>query len=213
MLSKHTMHSDVAAYIACSGEFLIRRLKKPLSDKHHKQDKHRAEPRQPTHPADPDLPGGPPHDKPPTRPEYYQLVIDNDSGTYRPDASVLPDLRAFLEKNFPGLGVVTLACDDDEDVRLKERQREIKKAEGRNVHMVLNRSPSSSSFSSDDVSDLEDTERHNADAAGGPTAPRRSRKERMLDIMSADSPLKGLKEELVGGHHDGGEGDKAGASK
>ncbi|KAK8026345.1 hypothetical protein PG991_003401 [Apiospora marii] len=213
MLSKHTMHSDVAAYIACSGEFLIRRLKKPLSDKHHKQEKNSAEPHQPTHPSDPELPGGPPHDKPPTRPEYYQLVIDNDSGTYRPDASVLPDLQSFLEKNFPGLGIVTLACDDEEDQKLKEQQREIKKTEGENVHMVLNRSPSSSSFSSDDVSDLEDTERHNADNHQGPTAPRRSKKERMLDIMSADSPIKGLKEEFAGGHHEG-EGEKAaGASK
>ncbi|KAK7949446.1 hypothetical protein PG988_016085 [Apiospora saccharicola] len=202
LLSKHTMHSDVAAYIACSGEFLIRRLKKPISDKH-KDQKNSAELDQPTHPSDPELPGGPPHETPPTRPEYYQLVIDNDSGTYRPDASVLPELQKFLEKNFPGLGIVTLACDDEEDQKLKEQQREIKKNEGENIHMVLNRSPSSSSFSSDDVSDLDDTERHNNAGGSGPTAPRRSRKERMLDIMSADSPMKGLKEELAGGHKDG----------
>ncbi|EAQ83115.1 hypothetical protein CHGG_10933 [Chaetomium globosum CBS 148.51] len=34
MLSKHTMHSDVATYIACSGEFFIRRLAHPV-DGHH----------------------------------------------------------------------------------------------------------------------------------------------------------------------------------
>ncbi|KAK8041651.1 C2 domain-containing protein [Apiospora rasikravindrae] len=198
LLSKHTMHSDVAAYIACSGEFLIRRLKKPTADKS-------PEPNQPTHPQDPEVPGGPPHDKPPTRPEYYQLIIDNDSGTYRPDKSVLPDLQKFLEMNFPGLGIVTLACDDDEDQKLKEQQREVKKHEGQNVHMVLNRSPSSSSFSSDDVSDLEETERH-ANAASA----RRSRKERMLDIMAEDSPMKAMRAEFGKGGHDHTE---AGASK
>ncbi|KAK7952835.1 C2 domain-containing protein [Apiospora aurea] len=198
LLSKHTMHSDVAAYIACSGEFLIRRLQKPTADKS-------PEPNQPTHPQNPDLPGGPPNDKPPTRPEYYQLVIDNDSGTYRPDKSVLPDLQKFLEKNFPGLGIVTLACDDDEDQKLKEQQREVKKNEGQNVHMVLNRSPSSSSFSSDDVSDLEETERH-ANAASA----RRSRKERMLDIMAEDSPIKAMRAEFGKGGHDHTEGGRRG---
>ncbi|KAK8090478.1 C2 domain-containing protein [Apiospora hydei] len=201
LLSKHTMHSDVAAYIACSGEFLIRRLKKPTADKS-------PEPNQPTHPQDPDVPGGPPNDKPPTRPEYYQLVIDNDSGTYRPDKSVLPDLQKFLEKNFPGLGIVTLACDDDEDQKLKEQQREVKKNEGQNVHMVLNRSPSSSSFSSDDVSDLEETERH-ANAASA----RRSRKERMLDIMAEDSPMKAMRAEFGKGDTTTPRGRRRGASK
>ncbi|KAK8048127.1 hypothetical protein PG994_009857 [Apiospora phragmitis] len=205
LLSKHTMHSDVAAYIACSGEFLIRRLKKPTASAD-------PDPKQPTHPRDAEVPGGPPHDKPPTRPEYYQLVIDNDSGTYRPDASVLPDLQKFLEMNFPGLGIVTLACNDEEDQKLKEQQREVKKNEGQNVHMVLNRSPSSSSLSSDDISDLDETERH-ANEANQQSA-RRSRKERMLDIMSQDSPIKALKEEFgKGGHDHNAEGEKAGASK
>ncbi|KAK8019026.1 hypothetical protein PG990_004164 [Apiospora arundinis] len=202
LLSKHTMHSDVAAYIACSGEFLIRRLKKPTASSD-------PEPDQPTHPRDPDVPHGPPHEKPPTRPEYYQLVIDNDSGTYRPDKSVLPDLQKFLEMNFPGLGIVTLSCDDDEDQKLKEQQREVKKNEGQNVHMVLNRSPSASSFSSDDVSDLEETEAHAAAEHA-----RKSRKERLLEAMANDNPMKGLKAEFGGGagHHHG-DGEKATASK
>ncbi|KAK8124276.1 uncharacterized protein PG998_000035 [Apiospora kogelbergensis] len=202
LLSKHTMHSDVAAYIACSGEFLVRRLQKPTASSD-------PDPDQPTHPSDPAVPGGPPHETPPTRPEYYQLVIDNDSGTYRPDKSVLPELRRFLEMNFPGLGIVTLACDDDEDQRLKEHQREVKKKEGENVHMVLNRSPSSSSLSSDDISDLDETEQH---AAAAGHEARRSKKERMLDIMSNDNPMKGLKQEFMGGGQQA-EGAKAGASK
>ncbi|GJC99023.1 C2 domain-containing protein [Colletotrichum higginsianum] len=51
MLSKHTMHSDVETYIACSGEFFVRRLEKPdASDD--------PEPDQRTHPTD-ELSGGP----------------------------------------------------------------------------------------------------------------------------------------------------------
>ncbi|KAI0137047.1 hypothetical protein BJ170DRAFT_40955 [Xylariales sp. AK1849] len=183
LLSKHTMHSNVATYIACSGEFFIRRLERPTGSED-------PEPDEPTHPDAP-VPGGPPNDSPPTKPQYYQLIIDNDSGTYRPDKSVLPDLRTFLEKNFPGLGIVTLACDDDEDQKLKDAQRKAKKEEGTNIHMVLNRSPSASSFSSDDISDLEETEQ-----AGD--AGRRSKKERFVDmLMEEDQSLtKGVKNEM-----------------
>ncbi|KAH9897406.1 hypothetical protein F4778DRAFT_743475 [Xylariomycetidae sp. FL2044] len=186
LLSKHTMHSDAEMYIACSGEFFIRRLKKPKASGD-------PEPDEPTHPDQP-LDGGPPKSPPPTKPQYYQLVIDNDSGTYRPDKSVLPDLRSFLERNFPGLGIVVLACDDPEDERLKEAQRSVKRKEGRTVHMVRNRSPSASSFSSDDVSDLEDIERG-----------RKSKKERALEYLEEPRRLR----ELRYGHD--GDGD-AGAS-
>ncbi|KAI1261797.1 hypothetical protein F5Y18DRAFT_192557 [Xylariaceae sp. FL1019] len=175
LLSKHTMHSDAQMYIACSGEFLIRRLKKPKASKD-------AAPDVPTHP-DQDIKGGPPHDSPPAKPEYYQLVIDNDSGTYRPDKSVLPDLQEFLERNFPGLGVVALACDDDEDQKLKKRQRDVKKKEGHQVKMVMNRSPSSSSLSSDDLSDLDDVEQS---VDGG----RKSKKERAWDLMEEPRRIK-----------------------
>ncbi|KAI0021671.1 hypothetical protein F4780DRAFT_737299 [Xylariomycetidae sp. FL0641] len=179
LLSKHTMHSDADMYIACSGEFFIRRLKKPKAS-------HDPEPEIPTHPDKP-VHGGPPKSPPPLKPEYYQLIIDNDSGTYRPDKSVLPDLRSFLERNFPGLGIVTLACDDPEDQKLKEVQRNVKKKEGRNVRMVLNRSPSASSWSSDDESDLD--EMVEAGDAG-----RKSKKERALEIL--EEPRR-LKEQLM----------------
>lgn len=179
LLSKHTMHSDVATYIACSGEFFVRRLKEPTASED-------PEPDQPTHPTQ-DLPGGPPYDSPPTKPEYYQLIIDNDSGTYRPDKSVLPDLQKFLEKNFPGLGVVTLGCDDDEDQKLKEEQRKVKKKEGQRIQMVQNRSPSTSSFSSDDISDLDEMDGENG---------RQSKKEKMWDMLEQDDPLKHLKNEF-----------------
>lgn len=190
LLSKHTMHSDGAVYIACSGEFLIRRLKKPtVSDD--------AEPGQPTHPPD-DIAAvegthhhHPAGSSPPAKPQYYQLVIDNDSGTYRPDKSVLPDLQAYLQRNFPGLGVVTLACDDEEDQKLKEAQRKAKRREGHTINMVLNRSPSASSFSSDDLSDLEDVER--AGEAG-----HRSKRERAWELVEEPRRIKQLAAEATG---------------
>ncbi|KAI1761901.1 hypothetical protein GGR53DRAFT_503723 [Hypoxylon sp. FL1150] len=178
LLSKHTMHSDAAIYIACSGEFFIRRLKKP-----HATDD--PEPDEPTHP-DRIIAGGPPLEPPPAKPQYYQLIIDNDSGTYRPDKSVLPYLQKFLEHNFPGLGIVTLACDDEEDQKLKEAQAKVKKREGQTVNMVLNRSPSASSFSSDDISDLEDMDR--AGEAG-----RKSKKERAWDLIEEPRRIKELR--------------------
>ncbi|KAJ9139141.1 C2 domain-containing protein [Pleurostoma richardsiae] len=176
LLSKHTMHSDVATYIACSGEFFIRRLAEPTSSED-------PEPREPTHPAQ-DIPGGPPNEPPPPDPRYYQLIIDNDSGTYRPDKSVLPDLKAFLERNFPGLGVITMHCEDEELSRLKENQLKIKKSEGKMVNMVLNRSPTGSSFSSSDESRLSDIE-----AADQATA-HKSKKELAYEVVEDPSRLK-----------------------
>ncbi|KAI1773888.1 hypothetical protein F4818DRAFT_420145 [Hypoxylon cercidicola] len=195
LLSKHTMHSDAAIYIACSGEFFIRRLKKP-----HVTDD--PEPGEPTHP-DQILQGGPPTEPPPNKPQYYQLVIDNDSGTYRPDKSVLPYLQKFLEHNFPGLGIVTLACDDPEDQKLKAAQVKVKKREGRTINMVLNRSPSASSFSSDDISDLEQME-----ASG--EAGRKSKRERAWDLVEEPRRIK----ELRGKHPvDGASGGPSGSGR
>lgn len=185
LLSKHTMHSDVARYIACSGEFFIRRLAHPDGSSD-------PEPNEPTHP-DVDLPGGPPHEPPPPEPRHYQLIIDNDSGTYRPDKSVLPYLQTFLEKNFPGMGVVAMDCQDKKLQKMKEKQHEVKKAEGKTYHLVLNRSPSSSSFSSDDESRLGDLE-----AGQDAELPLRSKKERALEAIEDPHRLKDMF------HHSGG---------
>lgn len=186
LLSKHTMHSDVATYIACSGEFFIRRLEKPTAEED-------PEPSQPTHPTE-DIPGGPPEGKPPKDPSYYQLIIDNDSGTYRPDKSILPDLKEFMEQQFPGLGVVVMHCADDELTKLKEQQAKAKKKEGRTVNMVLNRSPSASSFSSSDESRLGDLEAN----ADGPA--KKSKKERAWDLVEDPHRWKDMKDEIIGGH-------------
>ncbi|KAI1176216.1 hypothetical protein F4777DRAFT_588096 [Nemania sp. FL0916] len=178
LLSKHTMHSDAQIYIACSGEFLIRKLKKSKhlgrTDSGHSS----------AHLPSQESEAASKHEAPPAKPQYYQLVIDNDSGTYRPDKSVLPDLREFMARNFPGLDVVTAACDDPEHEKLKETQRNRKKKEGQNVRMVLNRSPSASSFSSSAISDLDDME-----AAG--EAGRKSKKERAWEILEEPRRIKG----------------------
>lgn len=54
----------------------------------------------------------------------WELVIDNDSGTYSPDPKVLPDLKALLEYNFPGFTIFALNHDDPELKRSKEACRE-----------------------------------------------------------------------------------------
>ncbi|GKT40634.1 uncharacterized protein ColSpa_00815 [Colletotrichum spaethianum] len=192
MLSKHTMHSDVETYIACSGEFFIRRLEKPdASDD--------PEPNEKTHPSE-ELSGGPPNGHPPHNPSYYQLFIDNDSGTYRPDKSVLPKLKEFLQANFPGLGIVAMHCEDEELQKLKKEQVEAKKKEGRMVNMVLARSPSSSSLSS-----TESALQH-MDERGEDGPPVKSTTQKALDALEDPSSLKKM---LKPGHHGGGESSTA----
>ena len=143
LLSKHTMHSDVNVYIAFSGEFFIRRLKSP----------HRSPLEQETHPPA-DIEGGPPHADPPTDPAYYSLVIDNDSGTYRPSAKLLPDLKRFMQHNLPGLKIVTLDSQGDSERmgKMKTEQRERKKREGTHTAYVQD---DGDSISSSDESELD----------------------------------------------------------
>lgn len=47
----------------------------------------------------------------------WELVIDNNSGTYGPDPMMLPALKACMEYNFPGFNIVAL---DFNDPALKE---------------------------------------------------------------------------------------------
>lgn len=148
MLSKHTMHSDVAAYVAFSGEFFIRRLK------HHHRDPPEVGGHNESHPPD-EIAGGPPKEGPKNDPSYYELIIDNDSGTYRPNAKLLPELKVFFEANFPGLKVVTLDCQEDAEKMeaMKKEQRERKKAEGEQI--IYTQISRSSSMSSSDVEELD----------------------------------------------------------
>ena len=165
LLSKHTMHADRSPYIAFSGEFFIRRLKhrhRPppegvdASAQHITEQEKQETQGQASHP--PELfPTGPPDADPPLEPTRYELIIDNDSGTYRPNAKLLPDLRRFLEANFPGLKVVTLDCQKDEELmkKLKTEQRDRKKAEG-NGKIVFTQVSRTSSVSSSDEERLDE---------------------------------------------------------
>ena len=179
LLSKHTMHSDVSIYIAFSGEFFIRRVKHA---KAHKNDK-TVDPQSETHPPSTPKDEEPKHDKeskredangsasksqtngteaPPrkersTDPTHYELVIDNDSGTYRPNAQKLPLLAQYLLFNLQGLKVKTLDCnaDKDEQNALKNEQREKKQAMAGGKNVAYMQNDSMSSLSSSDEEDLD----------------------------------------------------------
>lgn len=100
---------------------MIRRLSDPS--------KSPSDPSQHTHPTE-DVPGGPPKSSPPVDPAKYELIIDNDSGTYRPNKDLIPIFRKFLQRNFPGLKIVVMACDDDKLQKMKDEQRKAKLKEG-----------------------------------------------------------------------------------
>ncbi|CAF0828789.1 unnamed protein product [Adineta steineri] len=55
--------------------------------------------------------------------DEWELVFDNASGTYAPDASLLNNLKELLIFNFPGLDIVTY---DHDDPQLKESLEELK---------------------------------------------------------------------------------------
>jgi hypothetical protein len=128
LLSKHTMHSDVSIYVAFAGEFFVRRLKDPDEPSSEAGGYNKS------HPPD-DIEGRSLDGSPPQDPRHYELVIDNDSGTYRPLVDLLPKLREFLEYNLPGLKIVTLDCKVDAELmeRSKREQRERKHGEGRQI--------------------------------------------------------------------------------
>lgn len=167
MLSKHTMHSDVGVYIAFSGEFFIRRLKHPRQPPPPEPVEESSQSHPPPHEKNPTHPpaemdGGPPDDDPPKDPRYYELVIDNDSGTYRPNAEKLPLLKKFLAENLPGLHILTLDCQKDEEKmnKMKDEQRERKKKEGQGIVYLQGDSGSISSSDEEDLDDIEAGNRH-----------------------------------------------------
>jgi hypothetical protein len=107
-----------------------------------------------------DLDGGPPDDDPPRDPRYYELVIDNDSGTYRPNAELLPLLKTYLRAQLPGLHIAVLDCQADEELqqKMKKEQRAKKAEEGGRIIYRQASVSSGSSISSSDLSDLDDME-------------------------------------------------------
>ena len=138
-LSKHTMHSDVAIEIAYSGEFFVRplhhrgkvsetegiHLTSGVSEPHMNTPEHHL-------PYDQTSPDEFDEDNPPEDPALYELVIDNDSGTYRPRADLLPTLHSYLTspRNFGALGkVTTIQAFDERLKRWKDARKKAKKGE------------------------------------------------------------------------------------
>ncbi|KAL4781161.1 hypothetical protein BJX76DRAFT_22869 [Aspergillus varians] len=140
LLSKHTMHSNVSVYIAYSGEFFIRRRK------HHRRS-HSLVSNQSSTEYVVDNDGE--EMEVSTDPSSYELFIDNDSGTYRPNADYLHVLKEFLSSNFPELHITTLDCQADAErmQELKSKQREQKHTTGGEMAFLQQRSRSSSSLS------------------------------------------------------------------
>lgn len=148
------MHSDVSNYIAYSGEFLVQRRK------HHRRHDsvstmHPEAPSPTSNPADGN------NAEISTNPADYELFIDNESGTYRPNGECLPLLRDFISANFPGLHVTTLDCQKDaERLRaLKEEQIERKRREGHPITFLQQSSSSSLSISSSDAEEIDERSR------------------------------------------------------
>ena len=183
LLSKHTMHSDVNIYIAFSGEFFIRRLKTPRNSGSPED--------QPTHPPA-EIGGGPPGADPPKDPAYYTLIIDNDSGTYRPNAKCLPQLKEFMEKQLQGMKIVTLDCNGDKEKmdKWKSEQRERKKKEGKGV--VMQQPGDTGSISSSDVEDLDAT----AAQAEGQQPKKKTKTEKAM--AKVGGPIEKVKENTKG---------------
>lgn len=92
-----------------------------------------------------------------TDPTHYELLIDNDSGTYRPNAEKLPLLKEYLSNNLPGLKVRTLDCKADADLQqsLKKEQKDKKKASAGGKPITYLQNASMSSLSSSDEEDLD----------------------------------------------------------
>ncbi|KAH8698265.1 C2 domain protein [Talaromyces proteolyticus] len=153
LLSKHTMHSDVSIYIAFSGEFFVR-----LRKKHHHRRQQSNGSTENTSSNGEVIEGNEAHDSNENNDDSieYELMIDNDSGTYRPNADKLHLLQEFLSANFPGLHVTTLDCQKDAERmnRLKEERRmEKKQSQGQLVYMQQVHN-SESSLSSSDEEDM-----------------------------------------------------------
>ena len=161
MLSKHTMHSNVAKYIACSGEFLIKRRRAHTGSDTMEESSGSSRGKTPDEPKDdqqPDLPLTRPSSGPSASrdPSNYTLIIDNDSGTYRPKGDLLPHLKKFMNANFPGLHVKIMECTDDRLQEMKKLQREKKKRVGDRRQFVQNDSSGSEDFSSSDEEALDE---------------------------------------------------------
>ncbi|THH11170.1 hypothetical protein EW145_g837 [Phellinidium pouzarii] len=108
-LSKHMMHADGAPIVAYAGEFFVRRIHDESGDSSRQENR---------------------SNEPDDDPVHYELIIDNDSGTYRPPQATLPILQAWLEdsQRLGGLGRVTAMDSFDDNLQeMKRERKELKK--------------------------------------------------------------------------------------
>ena len=179
------MHADVAVEIAYSGEFFVRRVhkshhagKRPAQDEDANGDAHHGAGESADESVHEHTYGADDSDPSSLPPSAYELVIDNDSGTYRPRKDLLPVLGEFLSRpsNLGALG--RLRVMDGFDNRLKrwkeQRKEEKKRARGGKPAVVRQASISSSSSSSSSGSEdadaaaaaAEDAEKERQGAGG-----------------------------------------------
>ncbi|KAF7513771.1 hypothetical protein GJ744_007822 [Endocarpon pusillum] len=231
MLSKHTMHSDVSIYIAFSGEFFIRRIKKsrrPIvkraspggSSSRSEGGGDNQDPEsiallpEAESDADDDSKPDPNGADSSTDPASYELFIDNDSGTYRPSAKCLPALRDFMRHSLPGLRVVTLDCQADAEKLKRLKQEQVaRKRKMKGSVQYLQRASDSSSISSSDEEDLDELERRNRDDEGEKHGKGRKLKEKVetatvgvKTVLAGAAPGGGIEENEKSGEGCGGSG-------
>lgn len=175
MLSKHTMHSDASIYIAFSGEFFLRRAKRVDDENNIDASPPVAtpsaggedeEPRNRTSTPPPPSDSADTEEHPSKDPRHYELIIDNDSGTYRPNKKLLPQLKEFMQKNFPRLHIITLDSQDDEKLMKKWKDHQRKRKEAGGKGMVYTQGSARSSMSSSDEEELDRVEEGNQEAGG-----------------------------------------------
>ena len=119
-LSKHMMHADGEQIVAYAGEFFIRRISEAEGNEVHEETRDHSEKERINEDED----------EGDIDPSHYELVIDNDSGTYRPPESTLPILQAWLgdKCRLGALGRVTaMHCFDEKLQALKKQRKELKK--------------------------------------------------------------------------------------
>ncbi|KAJ3179403.1 Myb-like, SWIRM and MPN domains 1 [Geranomyces variabilis] len=107
--SKHALHANCSEFVRYAGEF---HLRPRVSDPHE---------------ADDDARDGWAHlpalKSAPVTGTTWELLIDNNSGTYAPPKEYLPALADLLRRNFPGLSVRALDREDPFLVRSREEMK------------------------------------------------------------------------------------------
>ncbi|TPX59336.1 hypothetical protein PhCBS80983_g02510 [Powellomyces hirtus] len=110
--SKHALHSNCSEFVRYAGEFHLRPRMAAACD----------------HGRDDDTLDGWANLPPPThvdqRTVWWELIVDNNSGTYAPPAAYLPALQDLLRHNFPGLRVRGLDRQDPFLVRSRNEMKE-----------------------------------------------------------------------------------------